>query len=321
MRADRLVALTLLLQQRGQVTAAEVATELEISERTARRDLDALGLAGLPIYSLRGRNGGWALAGGGRTDLSGLTATEVRTLFLLVGPSSSATPELRAALRKLVRALPASFREAAEAAAQAVVMDRSGWGAEPRPRPDPDQLGAVQRAVVEGRQALLGYIAADGAASTRVVHPLGLALKGSVWYLVADTERGQRTFRVERITSVELTTEAVVRPDGFDLRQAWASIAADVDELRAPVRARALATVNSLRVLRWAFGSRLRIGPPDGAGRVEVELRSASEASLAGEIAGFGDAVEVFEPDTIRLRLARIGEELSALYGSRQHAT
>src|ERR1700722_8991797 len=120
MRADRLVALTLLLQQRGQVTAAEVATELEISERTARRDLDALGLAGLPVYSLRGRNGGWALAGGGRTDLSGLTATEVRTLFLLVGPSAAATPELRAALRKLVRALPASFPASADAASPAV---------------------------------------------------------------------------------------------------------------------------------------------------------------------------------------------------------
>jgi len=73
-RADRLVAILLLLQARGQVTAAEVAEELEVSERTARRDLEALGIAGLPIYSQQGRNGGWRLAGGGRTDLSGLTA-------------------------------------------------------------------------------------------------------------------------------------------------------------------------------------------------------------------------------------------------------
>ena len=58
MRADRLVAILLLLQQRGQVTAAEVADELEVSERTARRDLDALGVAGLPVYAVRGRGGG-----------------------------------------------------------------------------------------------------------------------------------------------------------------------------------------------------------------------------------------------------------------------
>src|SRR6476620_6326166 len=117
MRADRLVAILLMLQSRGQVTAAEVADELEISERTARRDLEALGMAGLPIYSRQGRNGGWQLAGGGKTDLSGLNAAEARALFLVAGPatSSSTTPELRAALRKLVRALPESFRTEAEA--------------------------------------------------------------------------------------------------------------------------------------------------------------------------------------------------------------
>src|SRR5687768_16830943 len=123
MRADRLVATLLLLQQRGQVTAAEVAEELEVSERTARRDLEALGLAGIPIYSVQGRGGGWRLAGGGKTDLSGLTAAEARALFLVMGPSSAATPEVRAALRKLVRALPESFRSAAEAAATSVIVE------------------------------------------------------------------------------------------------------------------------------------------------------------------------------------------------------
>src|SRR4051812_29240842 len=116
MRADRLVAILLMLQARGQVTAGEVAAELEISERTARRDLDALGMAGLPVYSQQGRNGGWRLAGGGRTDLSGLTAQEAQALFLVAGPSSSATPEVRAALRKLTRALPEPMRPQAEAA-------------------------------------------------------------------------------------------------------------------------------------------------------------------------------------------------------------
>ena len=80
MRADRLVAILNLLQVRGQVTALEVSEELEVSERTARRDLEALGQAGVPIYSLQGRNGGWRLAGGGKTDLSGLTAEETRAL-------------------------------------------------------------------------------------------------------------------------------------------------------------------------------------------------------------------------------------------------
>src|SRR5205814_10533966 len=98
MRADRLVAILMLLQTRGQVTAAEVAAELEVSERTARRDLDALGMAGLPIYSMQGRNGGWRLAGGGRTDLSGINAAEARALFLGAGPRTPATPQVEAGL-------------------------------------------------------------------------------------------------------------------------------------------------------------------------------------------------------------------------------
>lgn len=304
----------LLLQRHGRLTAAEAAAELEVSERTARRDLEALGMAGLPVYASRGRNGGWALAGGGRTDLSGLTQSEVRTLFLLAGPSSPATPELRAALRKLVRALPESFRATAEAATRAVVVDRAGWDRSARQQMDPPHLDAVQRAVVEGRQATLGYVAGDGSESTRVVHPLGLAVKGSVWYLVAGTEKGQRSFRVDRIRSVELSDEGVERPDGFDLADAWRMIAADFEQWRAPFRARALVEANSLSLVRWVFGNRMRIGPAGHDGRVEVELRAGSIRALAGEVAGFAGSIEVTEPDEVRELLAAIGRELGDIY-------
>src|ERR1044072_4727866 len=106
MRADRLVATLLLMQARGRVTAAEVAAELEVSVATARRDLKALSAAGIPVYPQAGRGGGWSLVGGARTDLSGLTAAEAQALFLLVGPAAAVSGEAKAALRKLVRALP-----------------------------------------------------------------------------------------------------------------------------------------------------------------------------------------------------------------------
>jgi predicted DNA-binding transcriptional regulator YafY len=315
MRADRLVAILLLLQARGQVTAADVAAELEVSERTARRDLDALGAAGLPIYSLQGRNGGWRLAGGGRTDLSGLTASEVRALFLVAGPSSSTTPEVRAALRKLMRALPEPFRPGAEAASTAVVVDHAGWDRSLRHRPSPPHLGAVQRAVVEGEETRLGYVARDRVASTRVVHPLGLAARGSTWYLVANTEAGLRTFRVDRITSVEPTGQAVVRPDGFDLADAWRLIADEVDQRRAPVRARGVVSGDGVGLCGWVFGTRVRIGPSRPDGMVEVEFRGYSHKSLAGEIAGLGSMAEILDPPEVRAQLARIASELTGIYG------
>ena len=303
-----------MLQHRGQVTATEVAEELEISERTARRDLEALGMAGIPVYSQQGRNGGWRLAGGGRTDLSGLTASEARALFLVAGPSPMATPQVKAALRKLVRALPEPLRSGAEAAATAVVVDPTGWDGVSGPRPTPPLLDAVQKAVVDGDQVTLGYVARNREQSTRVVHPLGLAAKGTTWYLIADTDAGLRTFRVDRMTSVEPTGEAVVRPEGFDLEGAWRLISDEVEQRRTPYHARGLATPDTVATCRWVLGNRVRIGPTGADGRVEVELRGHHLHSLAAEIAGLGAGLEILEPVELRERLAQIASELGALY-------
>jgi predicted DNA-binding transcriptional regulator YafY len=315
MRADRLVAILLLLQQRGQVTAPEVAAELEVSERTARRDLEALGMAGVPVYSTRGRGGGWRLAGGGRTDLSGLTADEARALFLVAGPSAGATPEVRAALRKLVRALPEPLRARAEAASGAVIVDRSGWDRTPVGRPPPPHLDAVQRAVIDGEQVSLGYVARDGATSARVVHPLGLAAKGAHWYLIADTDAGMRTFRVDRIQDVVGTGEPVERPEGFDLAEAWAMVVDKVDQMRTPLVARALVVPELVDQLRMVLGTRLSVGGTTEDGRIEAELRGHRVESLAAELAGFGGYVEVLDPPELRVALGEVGRQLSKLYG------
>src|SRR5438045_3706139 len=251
MRADRLVATLLFLQARGRVTAAEVATELEVSVKTARRDVEALSIAGIPVYSQPGRGGGWALVGGARTDLSGLTAAEARTLFLVAGPSSAVTPAAKAALRKLVRALPETFRAEAEKAASAIVLDPARWGG--RAPSAPPHLEALQHAVIEGVQVRLGYTDARGAVTERIVHPLGLVSKGTTWYLVADTDGGRRTFRVWRVQSVELTNDPAVRPDDFDLGRAWEDIVSTVDERRGLRRVAALADPDIMRWLRMHF--------------------------------------------------------------------
>lgn len=315
MRADRLVAILNLLQVRGQVTALEVSEELEVSERTARRDLEALGQAGVPIYSLQGRKGGWRLAGGGKTDLSGLTAEETRALFLVAGPSTTASPAVRAAVRKLVRALPEPFREAADATAERVLFDR-GWdgGAAAPPVRTPPLLDEAQRVVVEGRQVSLDYVARDGTATTRVVDPLGLASKGAHWYVVANTAAGLRTFRVDRMDGLKETGAAVVRPEGFDLSDAWQLITDVVEEKRTPVVAVASIDPEYLRIARWMFGTRLRIGPPDGGGRVSAEIRGHHVRGLAGEIAGLGAAVTVHSPAELRAELREIGDELITQY-------
>ncbi|WP_274564201.1 helix-turn-helix transcriptional regulator [Streptomyces spiramyceticus] len=314
MRADRLVATLLFLQARGRVTAAEVAAELEVSERTARRDLEALASAGIPVYSQPGRGGGWALVGGARTDLTGLTAGEIRALFLVAGPSS-AGPELRTALRKLVRALPATFRADAEAAAGAGVTDSTDWSGT-AVTAGAHQLDALRGAVVEGVQVRLGYAGPGRPATERTVHPLGIASKAGADYLVANTDRGLRTFRLSRVTSVEATGDPVARPDGFDLVTAWRSLAARMEDrmLSATVRARAQRSAEP--VLQGLFGGRLRVGAALVDGWVEVEVDGPSPEILAVQMAGLGARVEILEPPEARERLACLAAELACLYGT-----
>ncbi len=305
----------MMLQTRGQVTAAEVASELEVSERTARRDLDALGVAGLPIYSTQGRNGGWRLAGDGRTDLSGLTSAEAQALFVLAGPRAT-TPEVRGALRKLLRALPEPLRDRAEAASVAIVHDDAAWGGTANDQPMPVHLDAVQAAVINATQIVLGYVARDRAVSSRVVHPLGLATKGNSWYLVAGTEAGQRTFRLDRMTSVEVTGDPVVRPEGFVLAESWQMITSVMEDARVPIRVRALVVPVVMSWLRHTFGTNLRIGAAVADGRVEVEVRGYSDRIVASELAGFGAMLEVLEPPSVRARLAVVASELIMMYGA-----
>ncbi len=311
------MAILLLLQQRQQVTAAQVAEELEISVRTARRDLEALGMAGLPVYSLPGRRGGWRLAGGGRTDLSGLSVPEAEALFLVAGPSADTTPQVKAALRKLVRALPESMRHSAERAGSAVVVDQRSWGDRGiSRRPAPPLLDVVRDAVVHRRQLSLAYTARTGEVSTRLAEPLGLAAKGGNWYLVAGTESGLRTFRVDRIDDLAQTGVEATVPEGFDLSQAWALIRDRVEEMRTPIVARALVEPGAIRLVAFVIGDRLRIGAAADDGRIAVELRGHHFRELASDVSGFGASVEVVEPPELRAELLRLGHDLVRRYGS-----
>lgn len=319
MRADRLVAALLVLQRRGRVTAPELAEELDVSVKTARRDLEALAIAGFPVYSTTGRNGGWELLGGARTDLSGLTATEATMLFLVAGPASTATPEAKQALRKLVEALPETFRAEAEAAAAATVLDPAGWGGTATAYV-PEHLDTLRRAVVESRQVRLAYADREGSETSRVVHPLGVAKKGATWYLVADTERGQRTFRVARVRAVEVLDEPAVRPPGFDLAEAWRGIVDEVEAKRTGTKARLRVRRYAVRWLRDSFGPTVEVDEtsadgPEWSDRVEVVVGSQSIDVIARILAGWADDMDVVDPPELREAFAALGAGLAERHG------
>jgi predicted DNA-binding transcriptional regulator YafY len=314
MRADRLVAILLLMQSRGRVTAAELAAEFEVSLATARRDLEALSAAGVPVYPQRGRGGGWSLLGGARTDLSGLTAAEAQALFLLVGPAASVSEEAKAALRKLVRALPRSFRDDAEAAAGATVIDPARWGEWDRGRPEAAEV--LQTAVIHRRQVRLTYRGRSGERTERLVDPWGLVDKADTWYLIAGTERGRRTFRLDRIVAAELTEQPAERPDGSELHAAWRQVVDEMEQRRSRTWATVLIATEHVAILHEQFG---RHCVPEAAlddGRARVRLAAPTPLDIARQLAGWGALVEVVEPRAVQIELARIGAELVARHGT-----
>jgi predicted DNA-binding transcriptional regulator YafY len=307
MRADRLVAVLLLMQARGRVTAAEVAGELEISVATARRDLEALSAAGVPVYPQAGRGGGWSLVGGARTDLTGLTASEAQALFLLAGPAASIAPAVRSALRKLVQALPGTFRADAEAAASAVMIDSARWGEPGRPRPE--VVDTLQDAVVRRRKVRFWYKQRE-----RRVSPLGLVDKDGIWYLLAETPDGQRTFRVERMGGTKVTDEPAERPAGFDLPTAWEQVVDTVEQRRSLLSARVLIEPRYLMVLMDHFGRHCRVEGDYDRERVSVRVAAPTPLMIAQQLAGWGALVEVLDPPSVQAELARLGRELVQRY-------
>lgn len=309
MRADRLVATVLLLQTRGRMTAADLAHELEVSVATSRRDLVALSSAGVPVYPQRGRGGGWSLVGGGRTDLSGLTSTEANALFLALGPVADSA--VVSAARKLLRALPTTFREDAERAGEAVLVDPVPWSGTAAAIPDLHR--PLQEAVVARLRIELSYVDRTGQGTRRSVDPYGLVDKDGLWYLLAGTRTGIRTFRLDRITDAVITDTHFELPEDVTVTEAWARVVADVERQRSSTTALIELPTRHLWVLRRQFGRHCLVEATDGD-RVRLRVAASTALEIAQQLAGWGDTVTVIEPEDVRVRLARIGAELVCAY-------
>ena len=326
------MAIVLLLQVHGRMTAPDIAERLETSERTIRRDLEALCMAGVPLFPQRGRNGGWSLLGGHRIDLTGLTADEAQALLLATDPGSTTlgpgfAEGLAAARRKVMAALPAELRDRLQAAAGTMLVDRTRWGpgdvaADGEGRTsdttgDARHLADLRRAVLASRQVVVVYEPPRRPAEERRLQPHGLVSKRGIWYLVATAPAGLRTYRVSRIRSVEVTDQPVARPEGFDLAETWAEIQRRFSEL-APTMVTVAADVTPAAMgrLRGSVGRWWAVeesGPGEG-GRVRVEMRFPNVKTAARELIGHCEDVEVVAPPEVRAELAGMGRRLAERY-------
>lgn len=322
MRADRLLTLMLLLQARERMTAAQLAERLEVSERTIYRDLDALSAAGVPVYADRGPGGGCALRRGYRTDLTGLNRGDVASLF--AGTSGGQLAELglgpgfQSALAKLEAGLPGERRGEAEHVRARFHVDAAPWFA---PRESTRQLPALRDALLGDRPVRLTTRRDDGRESTRVVLPLGLVVKGGIWYLVALAGAETRVYRVSRLRRVAAAKETMRRPPNFDLAAFWARWSRDfiagIPEYPVTLRVRR----EALPILPHVLGERIRetiaaAGRPKGRGLI-IEFNFDDLEAACGRVLSLGTLVEVLEPAELRQRLRQEAEAVARQYGRR----
>ncbi|WP_030340927.1 helix-turn-helix transcriptional regulator [Streptomyces sp. NRRL S-1022] len=322
MRAARLIKMVLLLQSRPVMTAAELARELEVSERTVTRDAQALSEAGVPVYADRGRAGGYRLVGGYRTRLTGLARSEAEALFLSGVPGALREMGLQdvasAARLKVSAALLPSLRDAPDTAAQRFHLDAPAWFREPG---TPALLPVIAEAVWDDRCLRARYRRGD-AEVERTLEPYGLVLKAGVWYLCARVAGGGsfRTYRIDRFEAVDALDGRFQRAADFDLPAHWAGHAERFARsiLRAEVVVRLSA--DGVRRLPYAvdpLAAREALagaGAPDAEGWVTLTLAVESEEVAHGQLTALGAEAEVLAPASLRERCAADAARLAARY-------
>ena len=321
MRADRLLSILLLMQVNRRMTAGALAKRLEVSPRTVHRDMEALSMAGVPVYAERGAGGGWVLPDSFRTDVTGLTEAEVRALFVTIPTRVLADLGLAqasdAALVKVLAALPTCARRGAEHMRQRIYVAGAGWYQAPD---DVPTLPILQEAVWLERKARLRYRRDDGETVERVVDPLGLVAKGRLWYLVAAVDDAPRTYRVSRMQAVEILDEPATRPPDFDLAAFWAASSAELvaNLPRYPITVRIAAEVVQRLWVPGAYARVEQVGDREPDGWHTARLLLQTEAEACSYVLGFGPRMEVVEPAALRERVVREAGRIVAFYAARE---
>jgi predicted DNA-binding transcriptional regulator YafY len=324
MRADRLLSIVLLLQAHHRLTSRDLAERLEVSERTIHRDMDALSGAGIPAVAARGTCGGWSLLGEYRTNLTGLNEAEVQSLFVTKPPRLLADLKLEkaseGALLKLLAALPPTYQRGAERARQRIHVDVTGWTRREEAVP---LLPVVQEAIWLERKLCFTYERGPGCESVeRVVDPLGLVAKGSVWYLVAAVGVDLRTYRISRMSSAAVADDKVVLPLDFDLAAYWQASSAAIKSHPPNYTATFRVAPDVLHRLSFA-GRFARVGEPgpaDSYGWTRVSVGFDVEEMACEYAMSFGAQLEVLEPFTLREKVIAAAHRLVDFYSNKSVA-
>ncbi|MBH5319605.1 YafY family transcriptional regulator [Paenibacillus sp. GSMTC-2017] len=212
MKIDRLLAMTVLLLNRGRVSAKELAERFEVSTKTIYRDMDTLGQSGIPIIAHQGTAGGFEIMEQYTMSRQYLTLHEIEAVVAAVkGINTVMDDGVFASLLEKVKAqLNKVDQTTMEQQGTGIVFDFNPWGQGSTAR---DKVNRLRGAVENASLVTIEYLNMNGTESKRVVEPVVLILKANVWYLHAycTLREDFRVFRLSRIQNLHVMEQSFVR--------------------------------------------------------------------------------------------------------------
>lgn len=313
MRADRLISLLMLLQTRNSLTARQLATELEVSERTIYRDLTALCSAGIPVYTRGGPGGGCFLVEEYRTNLTGMTSDQARALFALSIPTPldqlGLSQDLKAALLKISATLPSTSRSMEEENRQRLFLD---WGHDKKQAIQPTYLHDIQQAVWKNRMMRISFRSLFSPwidPLEQVVCPYSLVAWAGEWYAVCHWNDSLHVIRIDLVEKADMLPESFQRPLEFDLPAFWKDwrrhLVTDNPVYSVKVRVR-----SQLVPFLTEWHPETKQNNDWETGMLYFESFERARARLLS----YGGAVEILEPEALRLCVLDYAQQILSVY-------
>ncbi|WP_166238601.1 helix-turn-helix transcriptional regulator [Paenibacillus turpanensis] len=310
MKLDRLLAITMLLLNRRRVSAKELSDRFEVSLRTVYRDVEAITQAGIPVVSYPGSCGGYEIMEQYRLDRQYLSSEELQSIVIaLKGVAPTLEEEqIGTLLDKVGALLSRTEHNKGSELQQQLYIDIHPWRDGSHEK---EVLATLKNAIRSSRFVRFSYTNSDGRGSDRSCEPMGIVLKGYLWYLFGYCllRNEFRIFRLSRIERLELLTDSFQRrPFNMDqLRLRWAGDHSK-DCIRLTLRFKPEA---KSKVFDYFPHEHVSV-QTDGS--LLVKTSQPDEPWLYGMLLSYGATVKVLEPDSVAQTLLQKIDEIISLY-------
>lgn len=296
MKIDRMIYILLALLNKEQVTAVELAEHFQVSARTIYRDIEALNMAGVPIYSQQGAGGGFSILRNYKLDKQLLKEEEASSIITALKAMTTTVDDI--GLNNIIEKITAITKPSKEVSRKELILDFSPWGSSKKHK---GKLDMIKRAIEENKVLSFKYTDYNSVNTQRVVEPVNLIFKGYSWYLYAycRSKESTRIFRLSRMMDLEMLEEV------YQLRE---ELLIKKDEITMWMNN--LSTNTHTIKLKMKFSPNVRVKVLDyfdeeqieimSEGYIKVETVYPDDEWIYGFILSFGADVEVLEPQYIR---------------------